>query len=260
MKAAELARRAGVSRQWLSKLAQCGIVPDAVRLASGRWDYKNTPALRSWIKQAQAATAADKRRALTKHTREAIRLRSQLAQPQMTSFKAKEVRARLDELAARPGPWNVWDVAEHTGWSVRSIQRMAKDIPDAIFEKGHFQFARTAQLAEWLDVQKGRFQARMRGMRLAKHSTLRAADLEHLRHVRALTDSLSWQMRAAFFSEKAKRPLQEWEAEELQHLLNAVELNTRPICRELRAELSRRSVNLDAPESGIFALLDAATE
>jgi hypothetical protein len=182
--------------------------------------------------------AAAKRRALSKHAREAVRLRRLMSQSNITTAKARDIRSRLDQLAARPGSWSVQDIAEDTGWSVRSVQRMVKDVPGAIFDGRKLRFSRTAALAEWLFVQRGRFQARRQGMRSAR----RRVDLDIIRHLRATPQQLMWQMRAAFFTQKARFPLCEWTTQEVKSLLDDVDLHARVVCAELRAELKRRDL------------------
>ena len=239
MKASELARRVGVSRQWLSKWAQGACVPNAVRQANGRWRYEDTPELKKWIKYAAARTAAWKRRVLSKGVRETVRLRRHLKKPGTTAAKVRKLQARLEELAAKPAYWTVQDVAKQTGWSVRSIQRKAKDVPGATFISGQFRFPRTADFAEWLYIERGRYQTRRRAMR-SDDTLPRNFIGDYIRRVRALPEKLMWDVRGAFFREIAKTPLQQWTMEELQYLLNEVETNAGAMCRKLRAEIEAR--------------------
>ena len=168
------------------------------------------------------------------------------ARPGITVAKAKKLQARVVELTARPGPWSVRDIAEETGWSTRSVQRMAINIPGALFEGGRFRFQRTADLADWLFIQRGRFQARCNGLRRAKRPPLPGGVSEHIQHLRAMPENLIWQMRAAFFLDKARLPLREWTIEDLQTLLHEVESHSRVVCEELRAELETRKPKVES--------------
>lgn len=61
MPATKLAKLAGISRRHLQRLAGEGAVPGAVRRASGRWSYPDTPDVRDWAKGFQRWGAAPRR-------------------------------------------------------------------------------------------------------------------------------------------------------------------------------------------------------
>src|SRR5437016_1516038 len=97
---AELVRRTGLSRQWISRLAALGQVPGARRRSSGRWHFWNSAALENWIKQMGRRTRIRiRRRFLHQDEAEVRRLHRKIANLRTTPL-ARNARARLLQLTA----------------------------------------------------------------------------------------------------------------------------------------------------------------
>jgi predicted DNA-binding transcriptional regulator AlpA len=157
MKMGEVAQRAGLSRQWISRLASLGMVPGAKRTPSGRWQFTASKTLDEWMTRVGRVTRIRRRRQLLHQDEAEVRLLERKATKLMTAPGSRHGKQRLLELTqaiaakrvAISDHLTVRELARATGRSRRWVTG-ARSIPGAGMLRNKLIFEKSEALADWI--------------------------------------------------------------------------------------------------------------
>jgi predicted DNA-binding transcriptional regulator AlpA len=162
MKMGEVAQRAGLSRQWISRLASLGLVPGAKRTRSGRWHFNPSNALDEWMTCVGRVTRIRRRRQLLHQDEAEVRRLENKAAKLRASPGSRHGKQRLLELtqaiaakrAAISDHLTVREVARATGRSRRWVTGRAPSIPGAGMLPNKFIFEKSEALSDWIQRER----------------------------------------------------------------------------------------------------------
>jgi DNA-binding transcriptional MerR regulator len=162
MKMGEVAQRAGLSRQWISRLASLGMVPGAKRTPSGRWQFTASKTLDEWMARVGRVTRIRRRRQMLHQDEAEVRLLERKAAKLITSPGSRHRKQRLLELtqaiaakrAAISDHLTVRELARGTGRSRRWVTGRARSIPGAGMLRNKLIFEKSEALADWIQRER----------------------------------------------------------------------------------------------------------
>lgn len=135
----EVVRRTGLSRQWISRMAALGEVPDAKRRPSGRWHFVGSSKLGEWMDQMGRRTRIRRRRRLLHQDEAEVQRLERKVAKLRSSPRSKHCKRRLLELTEQIGAkraalcdyMTARQLALATGRSRRWVTGRARSIPGA---------------------------------------------------------------------------------------------------------------------------------
>ena len=233
----EVAQRAGLSRQWISRLASLGIVPGAKRTPSGRWHFTASKTLDDWMARVGRVTRIRRRRQLLHQDEAEVRLLERKAAKLITSPGSKHGKQRLLELtqviaakrAAISDHLIVRELARATGRSRRWVTGRARSIPGAGMVRNKLIFEKSEALSDWIQRER-----RLRDLdRKLLPGDMR---LPRSRMAWLLLDTYKYQR--AVLRETNAVPFAQWPKEEKREFANRFREMVKQIQRETRITLT----------------------
>jgi predicted DNA-binding transcriptional regulator AlpA len=162
MRMSQVAQKTGFSRQWISRMAANGEVPDAVRTKAGRWRFKDSPEFMDWVaRMGRWSQIRYRKRFLHQDEAELRRLEKKLAKIRVTA-ESRANKKRVTELtqliserrAALSDVMTTEQVAAAVKRSRRWVTNMAPEIPGAHFSKNRHLFQKSNALAAWIRAER----------------------------------------------------------------------------------------------------------
>ena len=213
MKMGEIAQRAGLSRQWISRLADLGMIPGAERTPSGRWHFKPSTVLDEWLTRVGRMTRIRRRRQLLHQDEAEVRRLEKKAAKLRTSPGSRHGKQRLLELtqaiaarrAAISDHLTVRELARATGRSRRWVSGRAQAVPGAGMLRNKWIFEKSEALSDWIQSER-----RLRNL----ERKLLPGDIRFPRSHIAWLLSDTYRYERSVLQDTNRVPFSEWQKEE----------------------------------------------
>ena len=169
MRVAEMARKTGLTRQWLNRLADKGGIPGCGRKANGRLRIQDGPELQLWLRRTRNKISSSRAARARIHERAFARVTKNLSRITNESNRRVDLKAvqilqdkilDLKKTKARDF-YTSGEVAKATGYNRRHVSRIASKIPGALYGTNGWRFEKTEDLHLW--IRQSRIANRERG-------------------------------------------------------------------------------------------------